>query len=123
MTLSTLNTHPSKGAVVANLSITEISRLSGLTVRALKYYEEVGLLEPPRTVANARVYLGVDLDKICMIARLRSAGVDVSDIVSAFKNEDPAQKRDELATAIRNRLARLDGERRSLIEALENLTS
>lgn len=98
-------------SVVANLSITELSRRTGLTVRALKHYEEIGLLGASRPVGGARVYLGVDLMKIELIAQLRSAGVELADIVAAYRAADPADIKRSLRLAARSRLDRIESDR------------
>lgn len=104
-----------------NLSLTELSRRSGLTARVLKYYEEVGLLDPPRPVGNSRIYLGVDLHKISVIARLRSAGVEFAEIAEAYRTPGDEALRDALATLVRRTLERLSDEQRSMGALLTTL--
>lgn len=62
------------------MTITELASSLGTTVRALRYYEEAGLLTPQRTSGNARVYgLGLQ-SRARVIVELRSADVPVEDI-------------------------------------------
>ena len=104
-----------------NLSVTEISRITGLTVRALKYLEEVGLLDTPRIVGNSRTYLGVNLSKIETIAKLRHAGIEVADLAAAYESDDEEGVRQALTTAVKGRIARLAEDRKRLETVLETL--
>lgn len=57
----------------------------GLTHRALRYYEQRGLLAPART-GNARLYSERDLQRIATIVKLKSFGfslTEINDILSA----------------------------------------
>lgn len=104
----------------SNLSITELSRRSGLTVRTLRYYEEVGLLEPPRTVGNARVYLGVDIAKLEMIARLRAGGVTLAEILGIYRDGADAPPA-ALLEVTRASLARVESQKQVLLDLLKML--
>src|SRR5690606_9445453 len=52
----------------------------GLTARALRYYEEVGLVEADRDRLNCRRYDERAMDRLRLIAQFRQAGLDVRDI-------------------------------------------
>lgn len=63
-------------------------RLFGLTARALRFYEEKGLVEARRDRLNARYYDPVARGRLEWIARLRKAGVSLPDIEDVLHAED-----------------------------------
>src|SRR5690625_1428736 len=50
-------------------TITEVCEQFNLTPRTVRYYEEIGLLEPERNSANHRLYSKKELAKIKLIER------------------------------------------------------
>lgn len=70
-------------------SIGELSRISGVSARMLRYYEDVGLVVPARSSANYRVYTEADMRKLMHIVVMRACGMSVKDM-HAFL--DAAQK-------------------------------
>lgn len=73
------------------LSIGEVAKLKGLTIKALRYYEKIGLLRPyyinPDT--NYRYYHIDQLLQIEFISLFKKAGVDVSKLVGILSSDDP----------------------------------
>jgi DNA-binding transcriptional MerR regulator len=62
-------------------SIAEVARLSGLTSRTLRHYDEIGLLPPAFTAANGyRHYEQEDLLRLQQIRLLRELGVGLPEI-------------------------------------------
>src|SRR5882757_1299773 len=64
------------GAITAsgaeNLPIGELSRLSGVNIETIRYYERVKMLPaPPRTKSGRRVYCAMDLRILLFIRRSR----------------------------------------------------
>ena len=46
-------------------SIQELSRLSGVTTRALRWYDQIGLLKPSRVAESGyRYYGGAEVDRL-----------------------------------------------------------
>ena len=46
-------------------SIQELSRLSGVTTRTLRWYDEIGLLKPSRVAERGyRYYSGAEVDRL-----------------------------------------------------------
>lgn len=64
------------------LSIGEVSRLVGLSIEALRYYEREGLmLDPtPRDAAGRRRYGNGDLSWIAALMMLRETGMSIADM-------------------------------------------
>jgi len=57
------------------LRIGELAGRSGVSVRALRYYEEQGLLEAARTPAGQRVYPESAAEKVRFFQQLYAAGL------------------------------------------------
>ena len=62
-------------------SINKLSKLAGVSTRALRYYEEIGLLSPKRISSNDyRVYGQYEVDLLQQILFLRELGVPLDKI-------------------------------------------
>ncbi|MDO8847243.1 MAG: MerR family transcriptional regulator [Coriobacteriia bacterium] len=63
------------------LTVSEVSRLAGVSVRALHHYDELGLLVPSaRTEAGYRLYGRDDLDRLQEILLFRELEIPLDDI-------------------------------------------
>ena len=97
----------------------------GLTARALRYYEEVGLVEADRDRLNCRRYDERAMDRLRLIAQFRQAGLDVRDIRLILDQREDSDAPDgylDCAVAkLKERLEVLEAERRNLQEALSAL--
>ena len=60
------------------LSIRETAARTGLTVHTLRYYEDIGLIDPvPRNAGGQRRYRQADLDWIAFLLRLKATGMPI----------------------------------------------
>jgi DNA-binding transcriptional MerR regulator len=68
-------------------SIDEVARMTGLTTRTLRFYEEVGLLDPPtRTEGGHRKYRDEDVRRIGRIKELKELlGYSLADLQTILK--------------------------------------
>ena len=57
------------------MKIGELSKLSQISIRMLRYYEEAGLLSPKRTVSGYRQFEIEDIDRVKLIHKLNNAGL------------------------------------------------
>jgi DNA-binding transcriptional MerR regulator len=88
------------------LGLSNAMRVFGMTARALRFYEEKGLIEARRDRFNARYYDPVARNRLEWIARLRRAGVSLPDIEDVLEIEDEAGRRQAaLAKVARRREA------------------
>lgn len=76
------------------LRINEVAAETGLTTRAIRYYEEMGLLEPAaRSEGDYRLYDASDLDRLQFIRSLRDdAGFSLAQIRQLLE-DDAARER------------------------------
>ncbi|TCT13471.1 DNA-binding transcriptional MerR regulator [Tepidamorphus gemmatus] len=65
--------------VRTHFTIGEIAREFGFTLRALRFYEEKGLIRPRRT-GNRRLYSAADRQRLEIIAKCKKVGMPLDDI-------------------------------------------
>lgn len=68
-------------------SVAQLAKLSQLTERTLRYYDQIGLLVPRRDSNGYRVYDEADVLMLERIVILRSCGMSLSDISTALSDE------------------------------------
>lgn len=71
------------------MMIGELAKRSGVTERALRHYETVGLMAPARTESGQRVYGEKDILRLQEIQLLKRAGFTLSAIRSMTKGKGP----------------------------------
>ena len=98
-------------------SIQELSRLSGVTTRTLRWYDQIGLLKPSRVAESGyRYYGGAEVDRLQDILYYRALGVELARIKECL--DDPSF--DRLA-ALQNHLAALEAERERLETLIQSV--
>lgn len=79
-------------------TVKEVSELTGISIRTLRYYDEIGLLKPTRlTEAGYRLYDGKALESLRQIMFFRELEVPLSEI-KAIMNNSKYDKRKILET-------------------------
>ncbi|GAA3664469.1 hypothetical protein GCM10022420_049470 [Streptomyces iranensis] len=78
-----------KDATGRRWSIGELARASGVTVRALRHYDEVGLVRASgRTGAGHRRYTAEDLRRLYRVRALCGLGLSLAEIGDALDDVD-----------------------------------
>jgi DNA-binding transcriptional MerR regulator len=97
----------------ALLKIQEVAAETGLTPRSIRYYEEMGLLEPAaRSEGAYRLYDASDLDRLRSIKELRDeAGFSLAQIGQLLEDEAARERNSE-----RLRTTQDPKERRAILE-------
>lgn len=99
-------------------SIREFADLAGITTRALRYYDKIGLLKPDRVSASGyRVYTGRQVDALQLILLYKSFGMALRDIIDVMHAPDF-----DRAQALRRQLEALTAKRRELDVLIDNIT-
>jgi DNA-binding transcriptional MerR regulator len=105
---------------VKQLRVGELAKRTGLTVRTLHHYDEIGLLAPSkRTAAGYRLYGVRDVARLQQIVSLRQLGLSLEEIGDFLKRPDTSVKRvvSMLVARMREQIER----QRELLELLERL--
>lgn len=98
-------------------SIQALSRLSGVTTRTLRWYDQIGMLKPSRVAESGyRYYGGAEVDRLQDILYYRSLGVELARIRECL--DDPSF--DRLA-ALQSHLAALEAERKRLEQLIRSV--
>lgn len=61
------------------MNISDAARRSGLPAKTIRYYEEIGLLSPPRQGNGYRSYGEGDVHRLRFLQRARSLGFTIAD--------------------------------------------
>ncbi|MHA6765364.1 MerR family transcriptional regulator [Streptacidiphilus sp. PAMC 29251] len=107
--------------VVNRLQIGAFSRLTHLSVKTLRYYHEIGLLEPAAvdSVSGYRYYLTGQAETAQLVRRLRDLEMPVADVKAALAAPDQAARDRILA----RHLDRLRQQLRQTEAAVDSLRS
>jgi MerR family redox-sensitive transcriptional activator SoxR len=69
-----------KVGLMSSLPIGEVARLSGKAASAIRYYEDVGLLDPPERVSGRRRYPPEVVRRLAVIETAQRAGLTLDEI-------------------------------------------
>lgn len=70
-------------------TVKEISEITGVSIRTLRYYDEIGLLKPTGlTKAGYRLYDNKALEKLQQIMFFKELGISLMDIKEIIENPD-----------------------------------
>lgn len=92
------------------MRISDVAKLTGITVRTLHYYDEIGLLKPSEvTESGYRVYTDTDLEILQQILFFRELDFSLEDIRKIMQNptydqESALRKQKELLLQKRSRI-------------------
>jgi DNA-binding transcriptional MerR regulator len=76
------------------LKVGDLARRTGLTVRTLHHYDEIGLLKPSgRSEAGYRLYSQADVQRLHGIQTMRQMGLPLSDIANLLAGDSMAPER------------------------------
>jgi Cu(I)-responsive transcriptional regulator len=107
------------------MNISEASQRSGLRVKTIRYYEDIGLIAPARRGNGYRDYGDQDIHKLSFLHRARGLGFSVADcrtLLSLYEDKNRASADVKmLATAHITRIEQKIVELQSLRETLHHL--
>ena len=70
-------------------TINKLAKLAGISTRALRYYDELGLLSPARVSSNGyRIYGQKEIDRLQQILFYRELGVSLEEIRNILASKD-----------------------------------
>ncbi|EJE50142.1 putative transcriptional regulator [Acidovorax sp. CF316] len=84
-------------------SAAQASRALGVSAKALRIYEDHGLLRPERSEAGYRLYAETDLERARTVVQLRTLGLSLAQVAAALQGDAQAMQ-----LALAARLAELE---------------
>jgi DNA-binding transcriptional MerR regulator len=103
----------------------ELAAATGLTVRTLHHYDEVGVLRPSRrTAAGHRRYTGADVARLHRVTALRGFGFSLAEVGALLDGGEPADVRELVRRQldqVEDRLRRARDLRAGLVRVLSLL--
>ncbi|MDB5430173.1 MAG: Cu(I)-responsive transcriptional regulator [Caulobacter sp.] len=110
---------PGRGVLVS-----EAGRLCNLTPRAIRFYEEEGLIRSTRGPAGQRLFDDAMLDRLIYIAEARSLGLtvrDVQELLEIGDTQGPEPQRARLLEGCARRLSEIEDQQRLVQSAIHGL--
>jgi DNA-binding transcriptional MerR regulator len=105
-------------------SVTQLGNELGVSARAIRFYEDKGLIAP-RRVSNNRVYTSRDRARMVLILRGKQLGFSLREIKEYLDlyDADPTRAKQHrlLLKAVRSRIESLESQRVALGQALKEL--
>lgn len=102
--------------------IGEVAELTGLSIRTLRHYDEIGLVQPSgHTAGGFRLYTDVDIDRLLLVRRMKPLGfslermgqfLQATDVLAAAKGSEPVELDDWHAAQATVDEVRAEAERR-----------
>ena len=110
---------------VDRYTISDLSAEFGVTARALRFYEDEGLIAPERR-GTARIYSKADRARLAWILRGKRVGFSLGDIRELLDLYDPGddrrRQREATVDRCRARIASLEAQKRDIDAAIAELT-
>lgn len=101
--------------------IGEVSKKTGLTVKAIRLYEDLGLIKPPRRQGRYRVYAESDIEVLKLIAEAKQLGVklaELKDTIVYSGDQVDWQRIEHFLYTVKDRL---EQEQKMLLEKLKSV--
>jgi DNA-binding transcriptional MerR regulator len=106
---------------VAGMRIGEVAQGAGVSVRALRYYEEQNLLYPERSPSGQRHYPAAAVDRVVLIQLLYSAGLNSQAICGLLPCLHTGIATLEMIERLTHERLRIDEQVRKLCESRKRL--
>lgn len=105
------------------MNISEAARQAGLTAKTIRYYEDIGLVTPPRDPNGYRAFRPRDLHALTFVARARSLGFTIGECRALLHlYQDPTRASADVKEIARSHLGRIDAKLAELAALRATLT-
>lgn len=99
--------------MVRRVRVNELARTSGVSVRSLHHYEQVGLLSPERTSNGYRLFSADDVRRVDLIRRLQGVGfslAEIRDLAPCWRDDRTPHERPtaELRVMFQDKMTEID---------------
>ena len=115
---------PASDSAQSEMTISQMSRLFGVSLRTLRFYEDRGLIKPRRE-GNARYYRGADRVRMEMILKGKKLGFTLTEIQDLIggkgATETPDLEAQLNAQQIVTQIGHLERQRGEIDSAIERL--
>jgi DNA-binding transcriptional MerR regulator len=103
------------------MRIGDVARLAGVSTRALRYYEEQGLLHSERTATDQRSYAESAVERVRLIQQFFTAGLSSRTILQVLPCVDTGQATPEAFAVLEDERARITAAMTDLAAARDAL--
>lgn len=105
------------------ITIGELARTAGMTPRAIRHYERLGLIQVPiRTDSNYRLFDSDSVERARFIAKSRSLGFSIPEIADLLRAmDDPEHTCAQVAELTQAHLDLVDAKLQTLVEMRRTL--
>ncbi len=101
-------------------TVKEVSEITGVSIRTLRYYDEIGLLKPTQlTAAGYRLYDNKALEKLQQIMFFRELEIPLTDIKKIMEN--PAYDREQILSTQKSLLEHKRNRINGIIELITDV--
>lgn len=109
------------------LTVGELAERTGTTRRAVRLYEQIGLIESRRGANGYRLYSEDDVEEVLFIKALRSIGASLKELTELYQIKRSAlsetEKHRRLVAMIDHAVERLNAQRAAIDAALAQLAA
>jgi len=106
--------HEHQNSIASHLTISQVAHQTGVSAKAIRYYESIGLLpRPSRGPNHYRHYSMADVNRLILLHRIRCMGVQLTSAKPLLIGASDArciEVQQELLQLVNARLAALDQE-------------
>jgi Cu(I)-responsive transcriptional regulator len=91
------------------MNIGDVAQLSGVPAKTIRYYEDIGLIEPLRSSNGYRAFRESDVHKLLFLGRARSLGFTIEDCRTLLRlYEDESRTSAEVKGVAQSHLRQID---------------
>ena len=105
------------------MNIGEVAKMAELPIKTIRYYEEIGFIQPKRSTNGYRSFRVSDVHKLAFLGRARSLGFSIDDcraLLQLYENDTRASA--DVKQIAQEHLARIDAKVKEL-QAMRNTLS
>ena len=105
------------------MNIGEVAKMAELPIKTIRYYEEIGFIQPKRSANGYRSFRVSDVHKLTFLGRSRSLGFSIDDcraLLQLYENDTRASA--DVKQIAQEHLARIDAKVKEL-QAMRNTLS
>ena len=104
------------------MNIGQTAQAAGLPPKTIRYYEDIGLITPPRDANGHRAFRDTDVHKLAFLGRARSLGFSIQDCRTLMAlYEDSSRASSDVKEIAQQHLSRIEAKLAELTTMRETL--